>query len=485
MKAAWDEELASHRADFEEGLARAGFKIKESLWHGTINRAAGTVGVTIVLPDEFPLRTPKVYPSDDGSVPWSWHREKDGALCLIAEEDYSDLWWTNVSAFLAHIARWFEEADKGWPNDRPELDLDRYFESSIDTTLILYPALEEYRNSYVRFAGDINNTLALKGFGRVGGKPSRKTANGYVGDLGELISPPRSWTDIVPLLADGARVESGIHDGGIRLLLLTYTRGDRQGVLALDAKPDTAGGVRVRSRASASTVMDARTLRGGPDREVLSRMSVAIVGVGAIGSHVANLMLRAGIAELTLVDSDVLKPGNVIRHFAGPNHVGLAKVEAVARTLKTIDGVRTAQVRTRCMGIFQGQDALALVKQHDLVIDATANFSCTALLRAAAQATGKQIVSGCIQNGGQTARVDILPPHPNQQAVSDSRLPVRIDQTAPNLFEPGCSSPVSPATPQIVNLAAAMTSHYAVEVLAGKSMATAGQVIQFIPRSAQ
>ncbi|UKA58239.1 ThiF family adenylyltransferase [Arthrobacter sp. FW306-2-2C-D06B] len=477
MKAAWDEELASHRAEFEEGLARAGFRLKESEWRGTVDRGGSTAQVTVVLPDQFPLSRPKVYPADEASVPWSWHRERDGALCLIAEEDYSDLWWINVGDFLAHVSRWFVEADRGWPNDRPDLDLDRYFESSTDSTLILYGDLDRYRNAYVRFARQANNTLVLKGLGRRKGNSYRKSFYGYIGELGELTVPPRSWEDIVALLPEGTTLESAITADCVRLLLLRYTRGEHHGVLTLDVQPNSNGGMSVQSRVSASTVLDARTLRAGPNRRVLCRKSVAIVGVGAIGSHTADLMMRAGIAKMTLVDSDVLKPGNVVRHLAGPAHVGLPKVEAVARTLKTSDGVKAIDVIPKVTRISRGEEALKLVEQHDLVIDTSADFSCTALLRAAAHAAGKQIVSGCIQNRGRTARVDILPARADQQPVPDSRGLQFNEDNVPDLYETGCASPVSPATPHIVGLAAALTSHYAVELLSEKPIALAGHVV--------
>jgi molybdopterin/thiamine biosynthesis adenylyltransferase len=484
VRAAWDEELASHRAEFEEGLARAGFRLKESVWRGMVQRSGEAVEIAVFLPKQFPLSRPKVYPSDHNAVAWSWHREKDGALCLIAEEDYSDLWWTNVDAFLGHVSSWFEEADKGWPNDRPDLDLDRYFESSNDPSLVLFGDLSEYRNSYVRFAGDANNTIVLKGLGRrPAGKSARKSARksvyGYVGDLGELSVPPRSWDEIAPLLADGPKIESDIRGRQVELLLLMYRRADHDGVLAVAVYPNVSGGVTVRSRPSASTALDARTLRAGPNRQVLSRKSVAIVGVGAIGSHVADLLIRAGIAKMTLVDYDILKPGNVIRHLAGPAHIGLPKVEAAARTLRMIDGVRSAVIITKNAGVAHGQEAFVLLEQHDLVIDAAADFSCTALLQAAARTAGKQIVSGCIQNRGRTARVDILPHREDQQPVPDSRLIGLDEKFTPDLYEAGCASPVSPATPSIVNLAAAMTAHYAVEVLADIPLEKAGQVMQF------
>lgn len=480
MRTGWDEELAAHKADFEEGLARVGFRLDNSLWRGAVKRRRGFVDIVIFVPELFPLARPKVYPSEHAGLPWSWHREKDGALCLIAEEDYSNLWWSDVGAFLSHISSWFDQADDGWPKDKPDLDLDRYFESSKDTSLVLFGDLAKHKNSYVRWVRGAHNTLELKSSGRrPPGRSARKFVYGYVGDLGELRVPPRSWEGIASLLDDSLQLESDIRRHQVELLLLTYRRGGRHGVLAVDSFPNVSGGVTILSRQSASTAVDARTLRAGPNRLLLSQKSVAIVGVGAVGSHVADLMLRAGIARMTLVDFDVLKPGNVIRHLSGPSLVGLPKVEAVARTLRITDGVRETEIVTESSWVSRGHDAFRLLEQHDLVIDTAADFSCTALLQAAARVTGRQIVSGCIQNQGRTARVDVLPHRDDQQPVPDSRLVGFEGESIPEIFEAGCATAISPAAPSVVNLAAALTAHFAVEVLACRPLQKAGQVMQF------
>ena len=46
--------------------------------------------------------------------------------------------------------------------------------------------------------------------------------------------------------------------------------------------------------------------------------SVAIIGVGAIGSHVSEQLARAGIGRLRLIDYDRLWPVNLVRHAAPP-----------------------------------------------------------------------------------------------------------------------------------------------------------------------
>jgi len=76
----------------------------------------------------------------------------------------------------------------------------------------------------------------------------------------------------------------------------------------------------------------AATMSGGTPSEV----HVLVVGVGAIGSHVANNLARAGFGRLTLVDDDKLLPHNLSRHILGGSSVGLPKAMALATELSSL-----------------------------------------------------------------------------------------------------------------------------------------------------
>ena len=65
--------------------------------------------------------------------------------------------------------------------------------------------------------------------------------------------------------------------------------------------------------------------------------SVLIVGVGGIGSVVAEMLTRSGIGKLILYDYDRVELANMNRMFYLPSHEGLAKVEAARASLQTIN----------------------------------------------------------------------------------------------------------------------------------------------------
>ena len=59
-------------------------------------------------------------------------------------------------------------------------------------------------------------------------------------------------------------------------------------------------------------------LRAGPDADTLRSRRVALFGAGALGGHIAVTLAESGAGFLRLVDADVLKPGNVVRHVRRP-----------------------------------------------------------------------------------------------------------------------------------------------------------------------
>lgn len=82
--------------------------------------------------------------------------------------------------------------------------------------------------------------------------------------------------------------------------------------------------------------LDPRVLFGRVDHptfEVLKAVSVAVVGCGALGSHVARLLTESGLSHLTLIDPEKLEVGNVSRHVLGLDDVGMNKAVAMRRYL--------------------------------------------------------------------------------------------------------------------------------------------------------
>ncbi|XIA61972.1 ThiF family adenylyltransferase [Bradyrhizobium sp. TZ2] len=61
---------------------------------------------------------------------------------------------------------------------------------------------------------------------------------------------------------------------------------------------------------------------------------VVILGCEAIGSAVAMLLARAGVAKLQLYDKDIVKPGILVRQAFDRYQIGTAKAKATAENVR-------------------------------------------------------------------------------------------------------------------------------------------------------
>ena len=82
----------------------------------------------------------------------------------------------------------------------------------------------------------------------------------------------------------------------------------------------------------------------------LAHARVLLIGVGGLGSHIADHLARIGVGALDLVDGDVVEPGNLNRQILyDPGALGALKIEAARRRLGQI----APQMTVRC---FQSVD---------------------------------------------------------------------------------------------------------------------------------
>lgn len=71
--------------------------------------------------------------------------------------------------------------------------------------------------------------------------------------------------------------------------------------------------------------------------ERISNASVAIAGLGGLGSNIAVMLARAGVGKLFLVDYDKVETTNLNRQMYGISHLGQLKTEAMKDILADIN----------------------------------------------------------------------------------------------------------------------------------------------------
>lgn len=79
-------------------------------------------------------------------------------------------------------------------------------------------------------------------------------------------------------------------------------------------------------------------LLGEDKLEKLQNARVLVAGVGGVGAYAAEMMCRAGIGHLTIVDGDVVTPSNINRQLiALQNTIGQEKAELMGIRLREIN----------------------------------------------------------------------------------------------------------------------------------------------------
>jgi hypothetical protein len=112
---------------------------------------------------------------------------------------------------------------------------------------------------------------------------------------------------------------------------------------------------------------DQLATRGRLDENLATRR-IVLIGAGALGSMVGELLVRAGVRDITILDHDIVAAGNLVRHTLTLRDLGWNKAEALVRRLEAISpSVRPIAVPDR----FPGDSLDARILGADLVIDTT------------------------------------------------------------------------------------------------------------------
>ena len=183
--------------------------------------------------------------------------------------------------------------------------------------------------------------------------------------------------------------------------------------------------------------------------------SVELWGCGALGSWMAELLVRAGVAQITLRDPGYVTRGLLVRQNFTELDVGRPKAEALADRLRQVDG--GVDVRP-VVGICQ--PAISESPSCDLVVDATASTGVATAIETAQVSGQLRVPLVQVAADTETATLSILTVrHPQSGYTTndiDQALHIRAksdpdlapcldfwDQTAAPPLTPtlGCSVP--------------------------------------------
>jgi predicted ThiF/HesA family dinucleotide-utilizing enzyme len=126
---------------------------------------------------------------------------------------------------------------------------------------------------------------------------------------------------------------------------------------------------------------------------------VAIVGVGALGSHVVMLLRNTG-ATLKCIDFDRVEQKNVASQFHTKMGVGKSKVEALKQAMVGLFGVRIETVPHK----LTNDNVKELLGGVDLVVDCLDNAPSREVVQGFVRAAGVPCLHGALDADGSFGR---------------------------------------------------------------------------------
>jgi adenylyltransferase/sulfurtransferase len=145
---------------------------------------------------------------------------------------------------------------------------------------------------------------------------------------------------------------------------------------------------------------------GEAGQRKLMAARVTICGCGALGTVLANHLVRAGVGFVRVVDRDFIETHNLQRQTLFDESdvaANLPKAEAAARKLRAINSTVTIDA---IVADIDHENVLGLMSDVDLVLDGTDNFETRYLINDAAVKLGKPwVFGGVIGAEGQTMTI--------------------------------------------------------------------------------
>ena len=191
----------------------------------------------------------------------------------------------------------------------------------------------------------------------------------------------------------------------------------------------------------------------------LMESRVLICGCGALGTVLANTLVRAGVGFVRIVDRDFIEMNNLQRQVLFDEDdiaAQLPKAIAAANKLRRINS--TVEIEPLVADV-DHENVIGLAEDVDLLVDGTDNFETRFLLNDVAHKLGKPwVYGGCIGAEGQT--MTIIPGETPclRCLVSDAPPP----GTTPTCDTAGILGP-------IVNVVASLEAAEAIKILSGNA----------------
>lgn len=149
-----------------------------------------------------------------------------------------------------------------------------------------------------------------------------------------------------------------------------------------------------------------KSLISQEDQDLLASKTIAVIGAGGLGGHLAELIARLGIGKLIIIDGDVFEESNLNRQrFSNENNLGKPKALEAKRELEKINSQVDIIAVHDTISKKNGED---LLEGADLVLDGVDNARTRLLLEDLCNQLQIPLVHGAI--GGWYGQVSVVMP---------------------------------------------------------------------------
>ncbi|PQA55658.1 ThiF family adenylyltransferase [Siphonobacter curvatus] len=206
------------------------------------------------------------------------------------------------------------------------------------------------------------------------------------------------------------------------------------------------------------------------NRSQLQNQAVVILGCGSLGSEVADMVAKAGVEDIVLVDKETFKAHNAVRHLASLKYIAVAKVLAVSDIIHYHNPfVTTYPIPLNLLDT----SILPFFDNSAVGISTIADDNVEGFLNEQAVTNGRAVFYSRALRGGKAARLFRVIPGRDAcfhclSLYSAEENPVvtkvRADPSLPTLTNE-CNNPVRPASSADLKLISSLTGRLLLDYL--------------------
>lgn len=147
---------------------------------------------------------------------------------------------------------------------------------------------------------------------------------------------------------------------------------------------------------------------GEEGQQRIREASVFVLGAGALGSSGAEMLVRAGVRRVTIVDRDIIEWTNLHRQQLYTEQDVIDQLPKAIAAEKRLTAINSDVTVTGIVADVIPQNVLELISGHDVVLDATDNIETRLLANDAALKLGIPFFMGaCVGSYGLTFPIGI------------------------------------------------------------------------------